>query len=440
MESTVASTALIDMYGKCGRLDEALAEFERMQQRTAATYDALMSAYGQSELAADALRLFERMMSEGVAPSEHTFATLFSVCARTCDLTVGERVHAAYRASGMESTVASTALIDMYGKCGRLDEALIEFERMPERDAVTYGAVFDALGSNGRATDALALFRRMLSDGVRPSDVDFVCLLSACSHGGLVAEALELYQSMPLHGVTPAAMHNSCVIDVLARAGRLGEAEEFAASVGATDAVSMMTMLGACRIHGDVPRAERLARLLIDAEPTNAAPYVVLCNVYSSAHRLADAERVRKERIASGAVVKAGRTDIEIDGTRFSFGPADFSHARGEELRLKCAEIDTRIKRAGHQPNVSWATRQGREAERAESLCTHSERIAIAYYLVATPNSTPVRLFKNLRVCGDCHEATKYIAQVYGRVIQVRDRSRWHVFGTDGTCSCGDYY
>jgi hypothetical protein len=245
---------------------------------------------------------------------------------------------------------------------------------------------------------------------------------------------------MPLHGVTPAAMHNSCVIDVLARAGRLGEAEAFAASVDATDAVSIMTMLSACRIHGDVPRAERLARLLIDAEPTNAAPYVVLCNVYSSAHRHADAERVRKERIASGAVVKAARTDIEIDGTRFSFGPADFLHARGEELCLKCAEIDTRIKRAGHRPNVSWATRQGSEAERAESLYTHSERIAIAYYLLATPDGTSMRLFNTLRVCGDCHEAIKSIAKVYAREIHVRDRSRWHVFGTDGTCSCGDYF
>jgi hypothetical protein len=138
--------------------------------------------------------------------------------------------------------------------------------------------------------------------------------------------------------------------------------------------------------------------------------------------------------------VQVGQTETVVDGVSIAFGSNNFAHPRGSELKRMCGEITKRIAAVGHCPDVSWATRRGSKEARTQSLSYHSERIAIAWNLLVTPPGTPIRLTKNLRVCGDCHAATKFIAAVYGRVIEVRDKSRWHVFGTDGKCSCGDYF
>jgi pentatricopeptide repeat protein len=307
---------------------------------------------------------------------------------------VGERIYAAYLASGLESVIASNTLIDMYGKCDKPDAARAEFDRMPQHDAISYGALLGALGVSGRATEAVALFHNMLREDITPTETELVCVLSACSHGGLVDEALTLYYSMPSFGVVPTAIHQGCVIDALARVGRLDEAEQFASRVGFSNPVVLMTVLGACRIHGDVPLAERLARQLIAADPSNAAPYIVLHNVYSSPGRFEDAELVMQARIDAGAVVTVGETETIIDGVTTLFGPMDFSHPRGAEIKRQCEAIAERIERSGHHPDVSWATRQGSMKARTKSLCYHSERIAIAYNLLVAPAGAPIRLRK----------------------------------------------
>jgi hypothetical protein len=174
---------------------------------------------------------------------------------------------------------------------------------------------------------------------------------TGCSHGGLVDEALTLYDTIPSSGVAPTAIHQGCVIDALARVGRLDEAEQFASRVGVSNLVVLMTVLGACRIHGDVPRAERLARQLIAADPTNASPYIVLHNVYSSAGRFEDAELVKQARINSGAVVKVSETTTIIDGVTMSFCANNFSHPRGAELRRKCDDVAKQIQLAAWPPS-----------------------------------------------------------------------------------------
>lgn len=79
------------------------------------------------------------------------------------------------------------------------------------------------------------------------------------------------------------------------------------------------------------------------------------------------------------------------------------------------------------------------EEQKIQMLYGHSERLAIAYGLLGTPNGTPVRVTKNLRVCGDCHTFCKLVSKVFERELVVRDANRFHHFG-NGFCSCGDYW
>ena len=208
--------------------------------------------------------------------------------------------------------------------------------------------------------------------------------------------------------------HRSCVVDALARAGRLDEAERFAETEGCMlDPVILRTLLGACRTHRDVTRAERIAEALIIQDPHDATPYVLLANTYRLCNRLRDADAVVARRKEANARTVVGRTVTFVDGESVSFGAGDFSHPLGRELREKCREIAQRIGGAGHVTDDSWSTRGSTPQQRADALCVHSERIAIAYCLLKTPPGTPIRLVNNLRVCGDCHEAIKRFARIW---------------------------
>ena len=89
---------------------------------------------------------------------------------------------------------------------------------------------------------------------------------------------------------------------------------------------------------------------------------------------------------------------------------------------------------------TKWVTNDKMtEEEKEQDLCQHSERIAMNFAILNTQEGTPLVLWKNLRVCGDCHNVTKFYSQESGRKISVRDASRWHHF-KDGKCSCGDYW
>ncbi|KAJ6917969.1 hypothetical protein NC651_012238 [Populus alba x Populus x berolinensis] len=66
------------------------------------------------------------------------------------------------------------------------------------------------------------------------------------------------------------------------------------------------------------------------------------------------------------------------------------------------------------------------EEEKVHSLRDHSEKLAVAYGLLKVPEGMPIRVMKNLRVCGDCHLTIKVIAQVTGREMILRDTNRFH--------------
>jgi len=115
-------------------------------------------------------------------------------------------------------------------------------------------------------------------------------------------------------------------------------------------------------------------------------------------------------------------------------------HPRINEILEKMKEINNRLIEHGYIPDTSWVNENISEEEKKTKLCYHSERFALAYARIITPPGKPIYLYKNLRVCGDCHETTKHIAIIYNRDIIVRDANRFHHFKPDGTCSCNNIY
>ncbi|XP_024532923.1 pentatricopeptide repeat-containing protein At4g02750-like [Selaginella moellendorffii] len=171
----------------------------------------------------------------------------------------------------------SNAILDMYARCGSVDDARAVFDRMASRTNISWTSMVAAYAQNGHPSLALEISREMDQVGMSKNAITFITILSACNHGGLLEEGIRFLAGMRRdHGVLPRNAHYSCVIDLLGKAGRLEEAESMIAGlVERPDAGLWRSLLGSCRIHGDEVRAGRAGEELKKLEPSDAAPYVV---------------------------------------------------------------------------------------------------------------------------------------------------------------------
>jgi pentatricopeptide repeat protein len=312
---------------------------------------------------------------------------------------------------------------------------------MPSRDVVTWTAMLGGCAMHGHGREALRHFEQMCDEGVQPDDITFVCVLSACSHAGLVDEGMCLYASMIRDYMIPAKLeHYTCMVDLLGRAGHLQEAENMIMAMPCKpQAAAWMALLGACRIHGNVGMAERVAKRILEMESENAAVYVLLSNIYAAAgnrHLCENVERQRKER---GAKKQPGRTWIEVNNEVHTFVVQDQDHPQMIEIHAELQRLSGLMHNAGYVPCTELVLDDVEEEEKVSHLCHHSEKLAIAFGLINTAPGTPLRIRKNLRVCKDCHTSTKFISKIVRRAIMVRDANRFHHF-EDGVCSCMDYW
>lgn len=264
-------------------------------------------------------------------------------------------------------------------------------------------------------------------------------------------EAFHYFEYMKSnYNITPSVEHYGCMVDVLGRAGKLEEAEKFILRFKEPNVVMWLALLSACRFHNDVERAERAAKFAKELDPQNAAIYVLLANTYGAARRWADQARIRKEMDDRGIKKIPGRTWMEVNGSLHTFVAHDELHEKKDEIYAELKQLGVDMKNAGYFPDTSLVFHDLNEQDKAAHLCSHrlqfpcwsndySEKLAIAFGLISTPPGTPLLLTKNLRVCGDCHTATKVISKVRNREIIVRDSHRFHHF-KDGKCSCNDYW
>ncbi|KAK1278731.1 Pentatricopeptide repeat-containing protein [Acorus gramineus] len=443
------STALLNMYAKFGEVEEARRIFDGIPEKDVVAWNAMIGGYAQNQRPADAVELFRLMQREcgdGVKADEQTMVSLVSSCGQLGVLSLGEWVHAFIEKNDIKSDIfLTTALIDMYAKCGDVDRSIELFQSMPVKDLASWNAMITGLAIHGRGGEALKLFSLMEANAIIPNSITFIGLLNACSHGGHTKEGLELFESMKArYGIVPRIEHYGCVVDLLGRARRLDEAHELVKSMPIEpDLVIWGALLGACRSQKNVRLAEEAASRLVELDPTHDGNYVLLSNVYAS---LGDWERVESVRAAMKAnqVRKTpGCSSVNVGGVVYEFKAGDVSHPRAGEIFAAWDGIVERIKPLGYKVDTGVLMKNIlEEEEREEAVHRHSEKLALAFALICLEgdeSKVPVRIVKNLRICSDCHNAMECVSKVEGREIVVRDRNRFHHF-TDGRCSCGGYW
>eukprot|EP01018_Ginkgo_biloba_P030321 Gb_23084 [translate_table: standard] len=443
IESTVSlENALLDMYAKCGNIECARQVFERMIQRDVVSWNSIIAGYVQNGPANEALKLFNQMPSKSVKPDSVTITSVLPACARLGALQQGKDIHEQVRRNGFESIISvGNALIDMYAKCGCIEFACQVFDGMLQRDVVSWTAIIAAYGMHGHGEDALRLFHDMQEVSLKPNHITFIAVLSACSHGGLVDEGWQYFNHMVRdYGISPGLEHFACMVDLLGRAGKLDEAYNFIKKMPIEpDAAVWGALLGACKIHSNIEIGQRVADHLLELKPGNAGFYVLLSNIYADAGRWDDVAKVRVIMKDSRVKKSPGCSWIEVENKVHTFLVGDRSHTQSEKIYAMLETLAGQMKDSGYVPNTRFVLHNLDEQEKEGILSSHSEKLAIAFGLMNTCPGTPIRIVKNLRMCGDCHIAIKFISKVVGREIIVRDANRFHHF-QDGLCSCDDYW
>ncbi|KAI9097572.1 hypothetical protein K1719_025343 [Acacia pycnantha] len=394
IQSTV-SGALIDLYVKCRCIVEARRVFDQIEPKNVISRNSLILGYAQEDNLPEAMDFFQQLREKKHQVDGFVLSSLIGVFADFALVELGKQMHA-YTIKlpfGLEISV-SNSILDMYMKCGLTDEADALFREMPARTVVSWTVMITGYGKHGIGEKAVDLFNEMQVDGIKPDNVTYLAVLSACSHSGLIEEGEETFSSFCRNQQSkPQVEHYACMVDMLGRAGRIKEAKD-----------------------------------LIEKMPLKP-------NVES--------EKIRYMVKRKGLKKEAGRSWVEIDKKVHFFYNGDETHPLTEKIHEVLKETEKMMKEEiGYVHNINFALHDVEEESKVESLRFHSEKLAIGLALLSgecEDGKRIIRIFKNLRVCGDCHTFIKGLSKLLKIVLVVRDANRFHRF-ENGLCSCGDYW
>ncbi|KAG6645882.1 pentatricopeptide repeat-containing protein At3g62890-like [Carya illinoinensis] len=438
----ISWNSMISGYLKCGSVEIAKKLFDSMPNKDVVSWSAMISGYAQHDHFSETLALFQEMQLDGLSPDETTLVSVISACTHLAALDLGIWIHAYIKKNGLKvNVILGTTLIDMYMKCGCVENALEVFYGIEEMWVSTWNALILGLAINGLVDKSLDMFSEMKRCGVVPNEITFMGVLGACRHMGLVDEGYRHFNSMiQEHKIEPNIKHYGCMVDLLGRAGMLKEAEELIETMPmAPDVATWGALLGACKKHGDNKMGERVGRKLIEFQPDHDGFHVLLSNIYASKGNWDGALEVRGMMMRHGVVKTPGCSMIEAKGVVHEFLAGDKAHPWMKEIEDKLDEIAKKLKMEGYAPDTNEISLDIDQEEKETSLFRHSEKLAIAFGLIAISPPTPIRIMKNLRICNDCHAAAKFISRAFNREIVIRDRHRFHHF-KQGSCSCTDYW
>ncbi|XP_007208240.2 pentatricopeptide repeat-containing protein At5g56310 [Prunus persica] len=345
--------AMIAGYAKSGDVDNARHLFELMPPRirNVISWTALIAGYAQVDRPHEAITVFRRMQLENVQPDEISMLAALSACAHLGALHLGEWIHNYIEKHEFRKLVSlNNALIDMYAKSGNITKALQVFENTKCKTVVTWTTMIAGLALHGLGREALEMFAQMERVKIKPNDITFIAILSACSHGRLV-EIGHWYFSIMVskYRIKPKIVHYGCMIDLLARAGYLQEAHELVRQMPfEANAAIWGSLLAASNIHGDAELGQHALQHLIMLEPHNSGNYALLSNVYGSLGRWDESGMLRKVMRDTGVKKTPGRSSIEVNNRVHEFIAGDKSHFECTRIYEVLYKIFRQLKLAGH--------------------------------------------------------------------------------------------
>ncbi|XP_057719170.1 pentatricopeptide repeat-containing protein At3g05340-like [Arachis stenosperma] len=347
-------SALMDFYSKCGSLEEAWKIFESAEELDEISLTVILVAFAQNGFEEEAIQIFMRMLKLGIEVDPNMVSAILGVFGIDTSLSLGKQIHSlVIKKNFIQNPFVSNGLVNMYSKCGDLNDSLQVFHRMSQKNSVSWNSIIAAFARHGDGFRALEFYEEMRMEGVAPTDVTFLSLLHACSHAGFVDKGMEFLESMTRdHGISPRSEHYACVVDMLGRAGLLEEAKKFIEGFPENPGVLIwQALLGACSIHGDSEMGKYAADQLFLATPERPAPYVLMANIYSIEGKWKERAGAIKRMKEMGVAKEVGISCIEIDKKVNSFVVGDKLHPKADIIYWVLCGLLEHLKDEGYVPD-----------------------------------------------------------------------------------------
>jgi len=281
------ANGIIDFYGKCKEVELAEMVFNGMGRRNSVSWCTMVAACEQNDEKEKACVVFLMGRKEGIELTDYMVSSVISAYAGISGLEFGRSVHALAVKACVEGDIfVGSALVDMYGKCGSIEDCEQVFHEMPERNLVSWNAMISGYAHQGDVDMAMTLFEEMQSEAV-PNYVTLICVLSACSRGGAVKLGNEIFESMrDRYRIEPGAEHYACIADMLGRAGMVERAYEFVQKMPIRPTISVWgALLNACRVYKEPELGKIAADKLFKLDPKDSGNHVLLSNMFAAAGR-----------------------------------------------------------------------------------------------------------------------------------------------------------
>ncbi|CAF1125375.1 unnamed protein product [Adineta steineri] len=435
--------SVLNMFIKCDDLKNAEILFDRID-RDIIAYGSMMKFYNIKNQPLKTLELYQKLKDENLKPTEITFVLLLDACSEIGDLSLSESLVCQIPESFLSNLYIRNALIDLFGKVGSPSKSKEIFDMIEHPDNVSFAAMINAYGLNGMGIEAIKIFDKIPSNML--NNAIYVCVLNACSHSALVNQAQEIFKNIPSDQRTEQIY--TTMVDSFSRVFLFDQAQKLIdeyEKYHSPSAPMYMSILSSARNAKNIVLAEKIFHR-IEMNFSNNESYlisaqVLLANTYALIGEKSMSSYIRMKINPSNTKIAVGCSWTVVDGKVYKFRAHDRSHPRSSEIYEELDRLTKKLIEHGYKHDESWITRELDENETTQSvLCGHSERLAIAFNLIQQPIPDRIQIVKNLRVCGDCHSVIKLIAQIYQRLIVVRDVNRIHHFYPNGNCSCQDRF
>lgn len=436
------SASLVTFYANCKEIENALDIFDDNLQRNVVVWTALLTGYGFNCKHEDALHVLKGMIRMCVLPNQSSLTSALNSCCGLESVDRGREVHCVAHKLGLENDIfVSNSLVVMYTKCGHIGDGAAVFTRMSRKNVVSWNSIIVGCAQHGYGVSALTLFAQMIRARVDPDEITLVGLLSACSHSGMLTKGRYFFKHFGKNlSIEMTNEHYASMVDLLGRCGQLEEAEALIHNMPVkANYMVWLALLSSSTKHSNVDVAERAAKCVLDLQPNCSAAYTLLSNLYASTGKWNEVSKIRKKMKDEAILKQPGSSWITMKGIKHDFLSGDRSHPLSGKIYQKLEWLGGKLKELGYVPDPKFSLHDVEKEQKEEMLSYHSERLAIGFGLISTVEGSTITVMKNLRICGDCHNAIKLIAKVVGREIVVRDSSRFHHFRS-GICSCGDYW